>query len=1029
MMLSTLSFGALNAKAAEPGSWQPIDTEPMIAAGSALDLSGLNDAPAGKYGFIQIDANGDYRFENAPQSKVKLYGANVTWNMMYGTPEDAELTATRLARLGYNVVRLHNIDSMADWAPGIFLQNNSASPQFNTDRLDRLEYFISRLKAKGIYVAIDVFQLYDFKNIPGLGEYAESYNSPYLLPFLTQAMDMWKSIANLWLSHVNPYTGLALKDDPVLVGVSPWNESLVQNMRLTSMKAPFRDFLLPDFNQYLAGIGQSPVSQVPNNYWDTSGTMRAWLTSYYSGKTITAANTMRSYLKQELGVKAPIGGLNHMISPNVDYWRDQASDVYENHLYYQFVNDRVTENGKAGYQYRPLKFPRLSMAFDPATIASYPKDWASDRFYNSYYPQLSLRQPYAKPFILTEFQDTFPVKGREETGIFVGAAGAYQGWDMMNRYSFGRDAADAYTSKRLGVPEQFSIVNDPLAVASETEAALLYRTGAVQAGKPQFAIVRDRTWALTSGAASENEPDIANMMFIPHLFNTVTVYVDNPSLRFGVYRITPELTPQQIQAGQFPAANKLALSGSMTDRQVAEVFIQSMDPSATKTAMLAALNGNKLLSDTGQLLFDLNLNTYMVQTSNAIAAAGTMNNHTFTLGTATVTGDVYKGTFFASSLDNQKLEDSGRLLLVYKTDVAGTGEQWVTLPTGELKYITGTLPTLAKVQTAQFTLAANRPATGYKAYKLALNGVRLQEIPVAVSGNTISVQLETDKGFAFELVYVGNNHIDTTAPTAPANLTATAGSSSQIMLHWQASSDESGVAGYRIYRDGQQIATVNGAVNSYKDTGLTIAATYRYTVRAFDPGDRLSDASNEAVTTTTNTLFEDNFEDGNANDWTVIWGTFSVVTDGSTKAYLSDNRNNGGTKSVTGETTWTNYSTEAKGKVDTWNSRTGLVARYVDSNNYYCFAFDYYYKRAFITKVQNGAETTLASVPVSNVPSTGIYHTYRFEVNGNALKGFMDGQQVIAITDSTFTAGKTGVFSHLQKVFFDDVAVRVIPQP
>lgn len=746
-------WGRSTTQAVEIATWLPIDTEPMIVQGSALDLSGLNDAPAGKYGFIQQGVDGDYTFEHVPQKKVKLYGANVTWNMYYGTHEEADLTVDRLARIGYNVVRIHPADSMTNWAPGIFLQNGSTTPQFNEDKLDRLEYFISRLKAKGIYVTIDVFHLYNFKKIPGLGEYAEGDNSAYLLPFLPQALDMWKAIADKWLSHVNPYTGLALKDDPVLIGVSPWNESLLLNMDLNSMKQPFRDYMLQDFNSFLATLDEAPVASIPTSYWNAFGTMYDRLSAYFSGKTITVSKAMRTYLKQQLGIHAPIGGLNFIVSPNVNYWRSAASDVYETHGYYQFVNDRFSENGRSGYKYKPLKMPRLSMVFDPATAANYPKDWATDRHFGSYYPALSLRQPYATPFLLTEFQDTFPAKGREEVGIFNGAIGAYQGWDMMNRFSFGRDVRDGYANLPMGNSEQFSVMSDPFAILSEAEAALLFRTGAVGEAKPKFVFVWDRTWARDTGAAAEGEAYIANMMYIPHLFKTVSVYADQPDEPFSVYKITADLTPEQIASGNLPAANKLNIKTAMKDREVAETFINSLSNHNTKTAMLSALNDNKLLSDTGELVFDLNLNTYLVNTPKAIAIAGTMDNHTFTLSHATVTADVNKGTFFASSLDGKALKKSNRMLLIYKTDVAATGEEPVTLPTGEVKYYKGTLPTLAKRQKAQFQLTTNRPASAYRAYKLTLNGARVQEIPVTVNGNTLNVTLDTSKGFAFELVY------------------------------------------------------------------------------------------------------------------------------------------------------------------------------------------------------------------------------------------------------------------------------------
>src|SRR6185295_12791255 len=61
---------------------------------------------------------------------------------------------------------------------------------------------------------------------------------------------------------------------------------------------------------------------------------------------------------------------------------------------------------------------------------------------------------------------------------------------------------------------------------------------------------------------------------------------------------------------------------------------------------------------------------------------------------------------------------------------------------------------------------------------------------------------------------------DTTAPSVPTGLSATAVSSSQINLAWTASTDAVGVTGYKVFRAGVQIATVNGAT-TYQNTGLT----------------------------------------------------------------------------------------------------------------------------------------------------------------------------------------------------------------
>src|SRR5207302_9751089 len=89
---------------------------------------------------------------------------------------------------------------------------------------------------------------------------------------------------------------------------------------------------------------------------------------------------------------------------------------------------------------------------------------------------------------------------------------------------------------------------------------------------------------------------------------------------------------------------------------------------------------------------------------------------------------------------------------------------------------------------------------------------------------------------------------DTTPPTVPTGLTASAVSSSQINLSWAASSDNVGVSGYRVYRDGAQIATTS--TTFFSNTGLSPSTTYSYAVAAFDAAGNLSAQSGPASATT-----------------------------------------------------------------------------------------------------------------------------------------------------------------------------------
>ena len=92
---------------------------------------------------------------------------------------------------------------------------------------------------------------------------------------------------------------------------------------------------------------------------------------------------------------------------------------------------------------------------------------------------------------------------------------------------------------------------------------------------------------------------------------------------------------------------------------------------------------------------------------------------------------------------------------------------------------------------------------------------------------------------------------DTQAPSVPTGVSGTATSSSAIRVSWTASTDNVGVAGYRVFRDGgtTPIATVNTGT-SFSDAGLTASSTHTYVVEAFDAaGNKATSTASAPVTT------------------------------------------------------------------------------------------------------------------------------------------------------------------------------------
>ncbi|MBL8930545.1 MAG: sulfatase-like hydrolase/transferase [Kineosporiaceae bacterium] len=90
---------------------------------------------------------------------------------------------------------------------------------------------------------------------------------------------------------------------------------------------------------------------------------------------------------------------------------------------------------------------------------------------------------------------------------------------------------------------------------------------------------------------------------------------------------------------------------------------------------------------------------------------------------------------------------------------------------------------------------------------------------------------------------------DGEAPTTPANLSVSSVDHQSVQLTWDAATDNTLVAGYKLYRDGAFLLSV--PTTSIRDTGLTPVTTYQYAVRAYDAAGNESGQSNVVEVTTT----------------------------------------------------------------------------------------------------------------------------------------------------------------------------------
>jgi chitodextrinase len=128
------------------------------------------------------------------------------------------------------------------------------------------------------------------------------------------------------------------------------------------------------------------------------------------------------------------------------------------------------------------------------------------------------------------------------------------------------------------------------------------------------------------------------------------------------------------------------------------------------------------------------------------------------------------------------------------------------------------------------------------------NSSSITVYPTQTTTYTLTASNSSGSSTAFVAVTV--SVVDTQPPSLPALVSATAISPTEVNLIWNASTDNVGVAGYQITRNGSVVAAVPATTLLWADTAVSASATYVYTVKAYDGAGNYSAASNSVQVTT-----------------------------------------------------------------------------------------------------------------------------------------------------------------------------------
>ncbi|MBC2600330.1 cellulase family glycosylhydrolase [Puniceicoccus vermicola] len=212
-------------------------------------LASLVDAPAGKHGFVQVNPETKrLMFEDGTPADFYGIAHRRFANSLDATPEEMVTMLDDVRALGVNQIRVQLF-------PNVIQRNGGGT--LDETVLDNMDRFIALAKERGIYIHLNMTMsavkrgIYDKE----ISLEDEMLNEGVL--------DLRKQYMYRLLTHVNPYTGIAYKDEPAIMALQLGNEMPVYSRAWagkrmegqrgwSKMSAETREQIKPLWNQYLS---------------------------------------------------------------------------------------------------------------------------------------------------------------------------------------------------------------------------------------------------------------------------------------------------------------------------------------------------------------------------------------------------------------------------------------------------------------------------------------------------------------------------------------------------------------------------------------------------------------------------------------------------------------------------------------------------------------------------------------------------------------------------------------------------------
>ncbi|MHC4566947.1 MAG: hypothetical protein ACYTE3_14470, partial [Planctomycetota bacterium] len=247
---------------------------------SIIDMSHLIEKPAGLHGFLKRDGK-DFDFGDG--TAVKFWGVDAS---MSSTVQAQHRQAKFYVKHGINMVRQHPVQNVLG-----LLQSTGRTRRFDPAKLDKWDRWFSILKDNGIYMTWSLFYPHViteadgyrsdlYNELPDRGPGKSTSGVVTMMRELQDAQWQWQQAL---LNHVNPYTGLAYKDDPALAIVEVHNEDSI------FWHAPLNDLAVYNngkLDRHAAILGEMWMNWVKQKYGTNGNLAAAWGSGKRSGDSV-----------------------------------------------------------------------------------------------------------------------------------------------------------------------------------------------------------------------------------------------------------------------------------------------------------------------------------------------------------------------------------------------------------------------------------------------------------------------------------------------------------------------------------------------------------------------------------------------------------------------------------------------------------------------------------------------------------------------------------------------------------------------